>query len=48
MVRPNWLKNGRDNVVAAKDICIQFFVSFFLRNKETIVYKRKSRNWNEK
>ena len=42
------IKNGRDNVIATKEICIQFFVTFFLRNKEIIVYERKSRNWNER
>jgi len=33
------IKEEKDNVVTVKNICVRFFVTFFLRNKKSIVYK---------
>jgi len=32
------IKEKRNNVVTVKNICVRFFVTFFLRNKKFIVY----------
>ena len=39
------LFNKRENnTIITKKICILFFKTFFLRNKKTIIHKRKNRD----
>jgi len=41
-------KKKWNDVISTKNICVQLFIAFFLKNKKSIIYKEEGENWNKR